>query len=95
MNDLFHTWYDLKNALILEFSSARDTVDVHRDLEKRKCGLNENIIDEMRRIASEADIMEKDVVKYIISRLNNVNLINSLSVLGINTFSDDYGFMNP
>lgn len=87
----FQDWNSMKTALTEEFSDSRDSVDVHRELERKKCSYNENVVDyayAMRRIASEANVPEKDVVKYIITGLHNANLIYSLSVMRITTFSE-------
>lgn len=91
LNTNFHSWDSFRSALIAEFSDLRDAVDVHRELEKRKRGTHEDVIDfayEMRRISAESNIEEKNVIKYIITNLNNSNLSYSLSVMKINNFPE-------
>lgn len=91
LNTNYRSWQSLRSALLSEFSELRDDVDIHRELEKRKRGSHEDVIDfayEMRRISAESNIEEKNVIKYIITNLNNSNLTYSLSVMKINTFSE-------
>lgn len=74
MAHVIESWDHFQYEIILEFDKSRDVADVHYQLANRKKKNSESLVEYvyvMRKIASEIELDDKTLIKYILSNLND------------------------
>jgi len=88
---VFQSWEQFKTALLQDFPSAVNTVDVHRELMRRKRKPNESFSEYfyiMMAIGRRANIDEPSINSYIINGLNQSDCTKALLAMNLQTCSE-------
>lgn len=84
-------WYEFRKEIVREFDPIRDVSDVHSILRDKKKKSNEsyvNYIYNMRRIASEINLDDRTIIKYVISGISDEHVRSALAFQNILSLSD-------